>query len=114
MEFKEEAKIEQFRSVIAVGASALKGALLINGGGVIAVLTFIGNQKDQQGFTWFVSAMFVMCCGIALAVFAKVLAYITQIKVTSQKFLVENGFTKCSNNNNDRLHLFTGFATKTY
>ncbi|MAN52938.1 MULTISPECIES: hypothetical protein [unclassified Marinimicrobium] len=84
MEFKEEAQIEQFRSVIAVGASALKSALLINGGGVIAVLTFLGNQKDQQGFVWFVSAMFVMCGGISLAVFGNILAYIAQIKHLNQ------------------------------
>lgn len=84
MEFKEEAQIEQFRSVIAVGASALKSALLINGGGVIALLTFMGNQKDQQGFAWFVSSMFVMCGGIALAVLGNVLAYIAQIKHLNQ------------------------------
>ena len=29
MEFKEEAQLEQFRSVIAIGASALKSTILI-------------------------------------------------------------------------------------
>lgn len=84
MEFKEEAQLEQFRSVIAIGASALKSAILINGGGVIALLAFLGNQKDQQGLAWFVSSMFLMCSGIALAAFGNVLAYIAQIKHLNQ------------------------------
>lgn len=84
MDFKEEASLEQFRSVITIGASALKSALLINGGGVIALLTFLGNQKSQEGFTWFICSMFVMCGGIAFAVVANILAYIAQVKHLNQ------------------------------
>lgn len=40
---EHESNLEMLRATIATGQSALKSALLINGGAAVAVLAFIGN-----------------------------------------------------------------------
>jgi hypothetical protein len=44
---KSLSELEMFKSIILSGQSALKGALIINGGAAIAILAFIGNSLTK-------------------------------------------------------------------
>lgn len=84
MDFREEAILEQFRSVITIGSASLKGSLLINGGSVIALLAYLGKTGTSLCVLWFVISIFVFCIGISLALTANVLAYVAQLKHLNQ------------------------------
>ena len=63
-----------FRSVISYGQSALKSATLINGGGAVALLAFIGHVWSSQlsrvmvtglGFSLLLFVLGVLCASVA-------------------------------------------------
>jgi len=59
-----EHNLEMLRSVITVGQSALKSALLINGGAAVAVLAFLGRL-----FTGESASLSIGCLSLALLLF---------------------------------------------
>lgn len=80
LRFKQQAQIEQFKSVMQISALALKSAMIINGGAAIALLTFLGNMKDNTGMEYFVCALQYYIFGVALAAFANASAYLAQYR----------------------------------
>lgn len=77
-----EWNVEQFRQVIALGQSAMKAGVVINGGAAVALLAFIGHMAaEAQAFRvlpfanslwWFV--MGVLASGVAFAA-----SYVSQL-----------------------------------
>ena len=76
--FKNEAQLEQFRSVMQMATMAVKNAILINGGGAISLLTFLGNAKLEFCVAYLVWALQLFCLGVALAAFATAFGYFAQ------------------------------------
>jgi hypothetical protein len=78
--FNQERRLEQFRSVIQVSVLALRSAMIINGGAAIALLTFLGNMKNNLGMVYFVCALKLYISGVALAALATGTTYIAQYR----------------------------------
>ncbi|WP_417542941.1 hypothetical protein [Methylophaga thalassica] len=78
---KHEESLELLKSVISSGANAIKAAILINGGGAVALLAFAGNAKDNPILVNIDSislALFVFCLGVFLASLSSGITYFTQ------------------------------------
>jgi hypothetical protein len=82
---QHETNLEQFKSVIEAGGTALKSATLINGGAVIALLAFLGNIMSKEpyfGQSLQVAAlnrsMAAFVCGVGFAGLASGARYIAQ------------------------------------
>jgi hypothetical protein len=78
----EAFNIEMFRAVITCGQSALKNAVLINGGAGVALLAFIGHvwEKDLapeivRGLTW---SLLLFICGVLASAVAAGTTYLSQ------------------------------------
>jgi hypothetical protein len=78
----EAFNIEMFRAVVAYGQSALKSAMLINGGAGVALLAFIGHvwEKDLapeivRGLTW---SLFLFISGVLASAVAAGTTYLSQ------------------------------------
>jgi len=81
-EIQNNHSIEMFRSVITTGQSALKGSMVINGGGAMALLAFIGNvfhdikiEKLDSSLAW---PVLIFCVGILFSALASGTTYLTQ------------------------------------
>lgn len=79
--------IETFKSMVGFATEGLKALLLVNGGAVVALLTFIGNSKaiapSAHLFIWPVAAFLL---GLALCVAAFCSAYATQYYLYNEQF----------------------------
>lgn len=88
---------ESFRSVIAAGRSALRGAFILNGGSAIGLLTFIARtdwylKRDQLGE--FLGLVLWLGYGALAAVVAAGLIYHAQCSyntVISCRYSIEDG-----------------------
>ncbi len=73
---------DMFHSVIATGQTALKSALLINGGAAVALLAFIGNVwvkgTSQAAVNSLTSSIASFSFGVLLAAIASGTTYLTQ------------------------------------
>jgi hypothetical protein len=61
--------IENFRVVLAAGKEAINAAIIINGGAVIAVMSFMGATAGKQGFNYlmlFAHPLFLFGTGVLL------------------------------------------------
>ncbi|MDH5327984.1 MAG: hypothetical protein OEZ68_11965 [Gammaproteobacteria bacterium] len=89
--------IEQFRSLMQVAATAQKTVMIINGGAVIALLTFLGNaqfagsERIAESLYWFVFG--VACAGITtfLSYFAQ-LYFLESLKTNDYAYLSAGKF----------------------
>jgi hypothetical protein len=77
-EFKNEAQLEQFRSVMQMSTMAIKNAILINGAAAISLLTFLGNEKFDSSISYLVYSLQLFCLGVTLAAFATAFGYFAQ------------------------------------
>lgn len=79
MDFNDERNLETYRSLISISVQGLKTLLLVNGGAVVALLTFLGHspldssvaQDFSEPIRWFIF-------GLAACVLAFMFAYWTQ------------------------------------
>lgn len=73
---------ETYKSMIAYGQGMLRFCLIVNGGSIIAILTFIGNlaakDKPLLHMTW---AITFFLLGILFAGAASCTAYMTQLRL---------------------------------
>lgn len=76
----DEARIEQFKSMMAVAGLALRTAILINGGAIIALLTFIGGLEGSVRWCvpTLVTSISILSFGIVAAAISILLAYFSQ------------------------------------
>lgn len=79
------ANLEMFKSVIEAGQTALKSAILINGGAAAALLAFLGNLLTKEaptGINFPIAtishAMLIFVIGVGLAGLASGFRYLTQ------------------------------------
>jgi hypothetical protein len=73
--------VEEMRAVISMGQSALKSAMLVNGGAAIALLGFLAtvwSSGKVDDVSIFASAMFVFVLGVLSACVALGFAYAAQ------------------------------------
>ena len=90
-----EGKLELFRSVIAAGQSAIKSSFLLNGGGAIALLAFIGHfaQFKPSKVSEFGACLLPFCFGVLVVAVTSGLTYISQwLYASSRPGLVKAGF----------------------
>lgn len=66
-----------YESLITYGYNAIKYVLLINGGAILAILTFIGSHTERSSDLKFVIPLFIL--GVVSGGVAVVCAYFTQL-----------------------------------
>jgi hypothetical protein len=78
----EAFNLEMFRAVLACGQSAMKNAMLINGGAGVALLAFIGHVWDKtlaaasvKGLTW---SLLLFMSGVLASAVAAGTTYLAQ------------------------------------
>jgi len=75
-------RLEMFKSVITAGQSALKSAILINGGAAVAMLAFAGSiwgkSLAQCTVKYLLAAMGLFVVGVLLGAVASGLTYLVQ------------------------------------
>lgn len=77
--------IETFKSMVGLATEGLKALLLVNGGAVVALLTFVGNSKSIPARSFALPAlMFVL--GLIFCVGAFCTAYATQYRLYNEQF----------------------------
>ncbi len=80
---EHEFDLEMLRAVIATGQSALKSAVLINGGASVAMLAFVGNiwqtkNEHMVTFVYLSSSLLNFVIGVLLSAIASGTTYISQ------------------------------------
>lgn len=78
---KNDSQLEMFRSVISSGANAIKAAMLINGGGAVALLAFAGKIQNTEivaDINYLAHALFYFCIGVLFSAIASGTTYATQ------------------------------------
>ncbi len=77
--FYIKAKIEEFRAAMSFAQTALKISILINGGGAIAILAFLGNTWSKNNVTAdLTESLSFFAYGIIAAAVGSGVAYLTQ------------------------------------
>ncbi len=81
-----DAHHQNFRSVIDYGLTAVKAAMLINGGAAIAILAFLGNLKPGAPLsippTSLAFPLLSFSAGVLLGALGTMFGYFTQYKFT--------------------------------
>ncbi|HDL16417.1 MAG TPA: hypothetical protein ENH27_01070, partial [Rhizobiales bacterium] len=82
--------VEMFRSVIALGQSALKSAMVINGAAAAALMAFIGNlvvkQADVSAVQSLSGSIAYFSAGVLVAAFAMATTYFSQFSYSQDWF----------------------------
>lgn len=80
MELWKETRLEMTRAVIGFGQGAIRSLVLINGGAAIAVMTFIGNSKneDLKLVKALSQSLLLFSSGVAAAALVAGFAYVAQ------------------------------------
>jgi hypothetical protein len=86
--FNEEHALETYKSMISVGTEALKALQLLNGGAIIALLTYLGHASARLCLapratcpvTWFIT-------GLLAGTAAFVTTYFTQLALYNESVL---------------------------
>lgn len=79
MTFNEEHKTETYKSLISLGSQALKTLQLLNGGGIIALLAYLGQVSDRPEVAHRVSgALLSFVLGLVVGTLAYLTTYLTQ------------------------------------
>ena len=76
---------ETFKSLMLYGNNALRFVLLVNGGAVIALLTFLGNiLKNETTSIHMAMPMGCFLLGITVGGLANITAYMTQLRLYNE------------------------------
>lgn len=85
---QHEGQMEMLRATISVGQSALKSALLINGGAAVALLAFIGkiwgNAESVETIDALASSLICFVIGVLSTAMAGAATYFSQAGYASQ------------------------------
>ncbi len=74
--------IETYKSLISISVELYKALLLLNGGGLIALLTYIGSSHSARTMgAAFSSSIYLFICGIALVPISFTLSYGVQLGI---------------------------------
>jgi hypothetical protein len=85
--YKKQAVIGIWRAVFEYAQLTIRSMLLANGGGALAILTFLGNylEKSDKNFDLLKSilaaAAVMFALGVASAVLASAFAYLSQVNI---------------------------------
>lgn len=84
MHDKDWHREETYKSLVTISNNGIKFVLIINGGAIIALLTFLGNLLNKYGTIDMSFSFILYVAGIVLAGIAQVTAYITQLKLFNE------------------------------
>lgn len=81
LEYERSTNIEMFKSVIVTGQSALKSAMLLNGGAAVAMLAFVGKlvEHNSMSASEVAEAVLLFAIGALLATLATGSTYLSQM-----------------------------------
>lgn len=81
LEFERNSKMEMFKSVITTGQSALRAAMLLNGGAAVAMLAFVGKlvEHSSSSSSAVATAVFLFAIGALLGAMATGSTYLSQM-----------------------------------
>ena len=78
---------EIFKSMVSLSTEGLKALLLVNGGAIVALLTFIGNSKAfAPSAQFFILPVAAFLLGLVFCVVAFCSAYATQFTLYNEQF----------------------------
>ena len=83
---EQEREIELFKSVISSGANAIKAALLINGGGAVALLAFAGKIQESiinVDENYLATGLLYFCMGVLFSAISSGTTYLSQLFYSS-------------------------------
>lgn len=86
----DQKAIETFKSMVSIATEGLKALLLVNGGAVVALLTFLSSSKTVTANQFVVPAA-AFLIGLVFSVTAFCSAYATQYYLYNEQF-PERGF----------------------
>ena len=81
-EVYKEAKAKLLEGTIGMAASALKAALVINGGAAVAVLAFLGTLSHDANYGAFPLCLLLFALGVLFASVGSGLAYLVQYNIS--------------------------------
>jgi hypothetical protein len=85
VKYNTDFRIEAFKATIQYGLNASRGVFLINGGAVLALLTFVGNAHVVTfNMPWMLAALGTFILGLILALACTGAAYWSQGKFSRQ------------------------------
>lgn len=80
--------LENLKAMVSVANEGLKSLLLINGGAIVALLTFLGNAKfGGQGAALFGGPLAWFASGVVASLLGHVAAYVTQYVLFNEERL---------------------------
>ena len=85
MNFYEEHAIETYRSLITISVQAFKGLQLLNGGAVVALLAYFGQEPEASDVLLrgkYPMTLFV--AGLVASTFAFFTSYLTQLALHNE------------------------------
>ena len=74
--------VETYKSLISISVELYKALLLLNGGGIIALLTYIGSNHSARTMgAALSSSIYIFICGITLVPISFALSYGVQLGI---------------------------------
>ena len=76
---------ETYKSMLSISVESMKALLLINGGAVVALLTFLGNAKAGKELAQFSGVpLAAFVCGVVFSVLTFAFSYATQFALFNE------------------------------
>jgi len=79
---RQDNRLESFKATIQLAVSLLKTIMLLNGAAAVAILSFIGNYKNELNVQFIKLSLLVYVLGVLLSACAYGLAYLSQYHYT--------------------------------
>lgn len=86
MTFEQDQAIETYKSMITIGTEALKALQLVNGGAIVALLAYLGQDSNPQIARGVVLPMSFFVGGLLLGTTAFLWTYLTQFALLNEFF----------------------------
>jgi hypothetical protein len=90
----DEHQNETYRSLLSIAAEAIRSLLLLNGGAVVAILTYLGQLHDPRAAGRSRLAIGTFCAGLTFSIVALMFSYLTQYALLNEGWGNRQGFIK--------------------
>lgn len=85
-EYYRQRGLENLKAMVSLANEGLKALVLINGGAIVALLAFLGNEKySGQGLERFQVPVLFFALGVGAGLFGYVMAYATQFVLQNEE-----------------------------
>jgi hypothetical protein len=90
LDLSKEQALETYKSMISIGAEALKALQLINGGAIVAILAYLGQAHTGAAIARSVGKpLWIFVTGLVVATLAFLTTYLTQYFLFNDFFEVD-------------------------